>query len=60
MSTIDRYTLEDSEGSDQGYFFEGYQEAKDRARTGKLKVICNEYAFDASYMVDDFTEDAGG
>jgi hypothetical protein len=56
VSTIDRYTLEDSEGNDQGYEFENYQEARDRAVTDHMKVICNEFEFSDSYLVEDFTE----
>jgi hypothetical protein len=56
MSTIDRYTLEDSEGNTQLTEFEDYQEARERAQADRMKVICNEYEFSDSYLVDDFTE----
>ena len=52
-----RYTLEDAEGNEEGsYFFETYEEAKTRAMTDHLRVICNEFEFSDSYMVDDFTD----
>ena len=56
MSTIDRYTLEDAERNEViGFETEDYTEARDRARQDHLRVICYEYEFSDSYLVDDFT-----
>jgi tRNA G37 N-methylase TrmD len=55
MSTIDRYTLEDAERNDMGYVFDNHAEAEAVAVREHLIVICNEYEFSDSYLVDDFT-----
>ena len=54
--TITNYTIEDSEGNDQDFLFDDYREAQEHAEAHKMKVICNTYVFDDSWMVDDFTE----
>jgi hypothetical protein len=55
MSSIDVYTLEDAEGNEQMFETQDYEWAKTCATVDHLKVICNEYEYSDSYMVDDFT-----
>jgi hypothetical protein len=52
---INVYTLEDSEGNEEEFSSQNYQEARDYAQKSHLKVICNEFEFSDSYLVDDFT-----
>lgn len=56
MATIDMYVLEDRHGEpvDNWTLTEDYQEAKDGARERRCRVVCYEYEFSDSYIVDDF------
>jgi hypothetical protein len=54
MSSLDIYTLE-GEDADEQFSTQDYHEAQQEARDRGCKLICNEYEFSDSYMVDDFT-----
>jgi hypothetical protein len=49
------YTLEDRDGNEQSWHTQDYSEAQALAQRDHLKVICNEFEFSDSYLVDDFT-----
>lgn len=50
------YSFRDSNGDEDGsYTTQDYEEAKKYAVRTKQMVICNEFEFADSYMVDDFT-----
>lgn len=54
---ITRYTLEDADGNNPDPFFEtgDYSEARKYAQLNQCRLIANEFVFDDSSMVDDFT-----
>lgn len=54
------YTLEDKERNEQEFSTQDYSEARERAMKDNLRVICNEFEWSDSYMVDDFTGDEDG
>lgn len=56
MSVIERYLLEDAEGNTEEFIFDSYIEARDEARDRGMRVICYEYEFSDSSMLDDFTK----
>ena len=59
MSTITVYTLESWSGEERdGYQTQNYQKAKRDAAALHLRVIANEYEFDDSGLIDDFTPEA--
>lgn len=59
--TYTRYTVEDGDGTDQSVIYEEsrYAEARDHALKLRGRVIAQEYAWEDSEVVDDFTPDAG-
>jgi hypothetical protein len=57
MNSITLYTFEDSDGNEFGSFTtQNYGEAKDYAGKGKLRVIANEFTFEDSSLIADFTD----
>jgi hypothetical protein len=57
MAAMTLYSFEDADGNEPGTFTTtNYDEAKEYAARYKYKVIANEYVWDDSELVDDFTE----
>lgn len=56
MATIDMYVLEDKHGMELPGedMYQDYEAAKDAAIRLHCRVVCYEYEFSDSYIVDDF------